>query len=168
MLDDEGVKQKPEIVLEDNKTDYEIKGLREGYIRYCDEVMEAAPPYCIITWPMKALGGLLFVIGLLVIIFGPRYVTYNVLSGPSFSEFFQLYPGPIATAGSFIYGAGAWIDSTGYEKLISPEDFLGLKYDLVVPKGSKPIGDILIQHVDGDTYQIIRVESPAINNAEAF
>ena len=162
MLNEEDIRKKPEVVLEEHKTDYEIEGIKEDYARYCDEIMGATPPYRIITWPLKALGGLLLFVGLLTIIFGPRYVTYDVLSGPSLFQVFQLYPGPIASVGSVIFGAAAWIDSTGYEKIMSPEDFLRLRYVLVAAEGSAPVDNILIQHVEGEIFQIIRVESPAV------
>ena len=50
------------------------------------------------------LGYILVAIGLFNIAFGPESVYVSVLSGPTFGEFLQLYPGPIATVG-FVFAA---------------------------------------------------------------
>ena len=123
MVDEENNRREYEVGLCDLQTDYTIEGFRERYALYCAEVRNDAPPTYLISWPLKGLGGLLFIIGFFTIIFGPRSVTVDTFSGPTFFQFFQLYPGPLATVGSLIYGAGAWVQSAGQEEIMKPEDF---------------------------------------------
>ncbi|WP_045462398.1 hypothetical protein [Vibrio hyugaensis] len=52
------------------------------------------------------LGSIVAVIGLFTVFTGPEAIYYDRISGPTFEQYIQLYPGPIASIGILLFNIG--------------------------------------------------------------
>lgn len=87
-------------------------------------------------------GAALLVLGIVFIVFGPEYVYVDGIRGVTFIQFFQLYPGPIASVGGVIVAACISLESgmnSTYSQKINNE--IGEKID--IPPEAVPEGFIL-------------------------
>lgn len=66
---------------------------------------------------LLVLGIIMIAIGLFNIVFGPDEL-YISISGPTFGEFLQLYPGPIATAGFLLIAIPNAVNTSQQKKFL--------------------------------------------------
>ena len=88
------------------------------------------------------LGTALLVLGIIFIIFGPEYVYVDWSRGISFIQFFQLYPGPIASVGGVVVAVCMSLESgmnSSYTRKVNDE--INTKID--IPPEAVPAGFIL-------------------------
>lgn len=57
-----------------------------------------------LPWCIGIVGAIVLAVGVLTLIFGPSTIRYNMLTGMTFLQMIQAYPGPITTAGFLIVG----------------------------------------------------------------
>jgi len=82
---------------------------------------------------ISGIGILIIVVGALILLFGPEYVTYNRYRGPTFFQFLQLYPGPITTGGFLVAALGQALANSGQKssaQLLTEQGFLLTNYPL--------------------------------------
>jgi hypothetical protein len=65
----------------------------------------------------NVVGFVLLIVGILLIFFGPEKIYYNMMEGMTFIQFFQAYPGPIATVGGGLLYIGSHLATTSVNKV---------------------------------------------------
>ncbi|MES1939349.1 hypothetical protein T5B8_03866 [Salinisphaera sp. T5B8] len=108
-----------------------------------------AQTYTVFSYLVSAIGLLTLLVGGYFLLFGPEYVRYNVVTGMTFKQILQAYPGPIASLGAVAVAIGQAIGNAGEKhrvaaveavvttalerEQITPEDF-GDEYRLSMRK----------------------------------
>lgn len=100
------------------------------------------------------VGALIALLGGLTIVFGPRTVTYNALTGPSLLQFIQLVPGPIFTVGGLMVGVAAFIDNHNGKPPFAPEVYLLLFYELQFAEMPDDPSRISLEYLNDGKFRI--------------
>lgn len=58
---------------------------------------------------VMAISGVVLAIAVFIIIFGPSDIMVSMVRGPTFTQFWQLYPGPIATGAGVVFSLGNYL-----------------------------------------------------------
>lgn len=61
---------------------------------------------------VAAVGWILFVVGFATMVFGPETIHYNRLTGMTFWQFIQAYPGPITSVGVLVLSMSSYLKSS--------------------------------------------------------
>ena len=90
---------------------------------------------------------ILFAVGVLFIIFGPEKIYYNISEGLSFIQYFQAYPGPIATVGGLLVGLGSWLEKqpvTDFNERVDTAVQTQVNLDVIdIPEGQELTLDLV-------------------------
>ena len=134
------------IQLKPHKSDYKVERFSEKYANYKHDLGTKI----FLFWFLIVIGGIITLVGVLTLLFGPSVVRYS-LAGPTFFELIQLYPGPIASVGMLLLGIAPRIDRTE----LAPELYLLNTYELVLPDGVE-LSDTKItpEYLGGDNFLI--------------
>jgi len=132
-----------------------VPGFIEAYLAYLSTEKETdSAPVILTSLLLSLIGLLLFVVGGAFIIFGPDTVRIDYLTGLTFLQFLQLYPGPIASVGVLVYGISTFLRSSGIVEPMIPEQFLTANYDLKLPEGIDDDKPLAITYVGDGVFRI--------------
>lgn len=87
-----------EIQLTSSDDVYQMPGFSERYAEHLQTSVEGAIYFRILSY----VGLAIMAVGLVTMIFGPSTITYSTFNGPTFLQYVQMYPGPIATVGGLV------------------------------------------------------------------
>ena len=88
---------------------------------------------------LLAIGILIIFVGILTLLFGPNSLRVS-LSGPTFTEFILLYPGPITSIGLFLIIAGSQITGHAPDRI---QTYIENHY-ILCDEYNKPAKDAII------------------------
>ncbi|MCD5994667.1 hypothetical protein KDX38_14110 [Pseudomonas sp. CDFA 602] len=100
------------------------------------------------------LGFILLVLGGVTILLGPDSIWLAYGASPTFFEYIQLYPGPIATIGGLLLAFGKSIDSHDANLTMTPEQFLVSAYQLSLPENTDLEKTLTITHVEAGLFEL--------------
>lgn len=150
MEDQECETGKPIVRTAGRNQEFEVEGFDEALQAYIRSQPSNDSGADVFGWLLLILGGGIAIIGLLTLIFGPETVTYRVLTGPTFFQYIQMYPGMVFSVGAALFSIGG---SLARAKLpVTPEQFLLDTYSLVQPDGSPLKGSYDICHLGEDRF----------------
>ncbi|KPX42782.1 hypothetical protein RA263_04445 [Pseudomonas syringae pv. tagetis] len=155
-MQDEGepeVENPGEVIVRQVPGEVAVPGFIKEYSAYlsAEKKTDSAP---VILTLLRLIGLLLLVVGGVFIIFGPGTVRINYLTGLTFLQFLQLYPGPIASVGVLVYGISNFLRSSGIEEQMIPEQFLTANYCLKLPEGIDDDKPLAITYVGNEVFRI--------------
>ncbi|MCU1719832.1 hypothetical protein [Pseudomonas sp. 5P_5.1_Bac1] len=112
---------------------FQVKGFVEAYETFIDENPSCRPLNKVPDLLFTLVGGVIAVIGLLMMLFGPDSIMVSVVSGPTFFQYIQLYPGYVFSLGAFLSSVGVKLFREA--KGVSREQFLADEYELSGKEG---------------------------------
>lgn len=132
---------------------YEVTDFSKKYTEYVEEAADQEK-FCrdIATWLML-LGGLIFAVGALALLFGPSRV-YITHGGLTLLQFIQLYPGPIVSVGALILGVSQWVGGRSNESYMGPELYLFHSWRLIFPDGTECDEKLAVHWLEGEFFEI--------------
>ncbi|CAM3345252.1 hypothetical protein BZK31_08875 [Pseudomonas floridensis] len=156
MQDENDVDKRPKIVVREVPGEFVVDDFMDRYSDYLDAAISGQNDAG--SFPLRFLsicGFALFGVGFLTILLGPETVQYSRATGPTFFQYLQLYPGPIASLGLLIAHFGSYIAARGNTVLQTPEQFLSAHYELEFPGGSKGPRLFSTVHIDSGTFKAL-------------
>lgn len=137
-----------EIRLTASAGDYHVSGFSEDYADY----VNGCDGNAIYS------GGLMMVMGLVIallgfgaLVLGPETITYNRVTGPTWLQYLQMYPGPIFSVGGVLFALGTHLYA---RRAVSWEVFLLSCYNLIAPDGKDVTGEVELRYLGGDNFTI--------------
>lgn len=134
-----------EIQLTSMAEDYQMLGFSALYAEHLQTSIEGAIYFRILSF----VGLAITVVGILTIMFGPSTITYSILTGPTFTQFVQMYPGPIATVGGFVYVIG---NALYAKRSLPPEVLVRSLFRFVGLDGEDVTESVNIHYLGGDDF----------------
>lgn len=156
MQDENDVDKRPKIVVRDVPGEFVVDDFMDRYSDYLEAARNSQNDSG--SFPLgfvSICGFALFGVGFLTILLGPETVRYSRATGPTFFQYLQMYPGPIATLGLLIARVGSSIDARDNTVLKTPEQFLWAHYELEFPRGSNGPRLFSTVHIDGGTFKAL-------------
>ena len=80
---------------------------------------DTAQTYTVFSYNVSAIGFIALLTGGYFMLFGPEVIRYNVVSGMTFHQTLQAYPGPIASLGFVAFAIGRAIGGAADQKQAS-------------------------------------------------
>ncbi|MEQ5820692.1 hypothetical protein [Halomonas sp. SCS19] len=100
-----------------------------------------------------AVSLIVLIIAVLIIMFGPEYVSVSIAHGPTFTQFWQLYPGPIATVAGIVTQLG-WMLVKKQDEVLSEEVWDRVRR-LLPASAEMPEGHrFVLTHLAGHRYRV--------------
>lgn len=121
----------------------EIPCFESRYGEYCRERKAGK----VVANIIMSVAAVFVFVGGCFLIFGPSTIMVNSLSGPTFIQFLQLYPGPIVSLGGILAFLGAKVVPADH----SPETYMLTHYDL---KGEEEWDrPVKVDHIEGNVFR---------------
>ncbi|MFJ4155338.1 hypothetical protein ACIPZF_11080 [Pseudomonas sp. NPDC089752] len=137
-----------EIKLNASAQDYEIPGFSRDYAAYLESCDEGAGFF---GGLVMAIGAMIALLGLATVVFGPETITYSRLTGPTFIQYIQMYPGPIFSVGGILVASGTHIYA---KRAVTREVFMLSRYKLITGDGEDVSGKVQLRYLEGDNFNI--------------
>lgn len=141
-------KTKDRIELKSSAEDCHVVGFSNKYAAY----LEGADGDAVYNGRLlMGIGFVIGAVGVATMIFGPSTITYDRLSGPTFFQYIQLYPGPITTVGCVCV---AWARNLLSKGLMSRESYLQAHYLVIGADGRDVSSEIQVRHLSDDRFHV--------------
>lgn len=136
-----------EIQLTSSADDYQVPGFSDFYAEHLQTSIEGAIYFRLLSF----VGLAIMAVGFLTIIFGPSTITYSTFSGPTFTQWVQMYPGPIATVGGLISLCGKALYA---KRTLPPEVVVRSLFRFIAPGGEDVTEVANIHYLGGDDFTV--------------
>ncbi len=156
MSDERPNKQK--IVLYSLPQKVKVDNFREAYSIHLEE-----HSYSPIWLDIIAL--VFFVVGAVTIVAGPSTIMYDRASGPTFLQFIQMFPGPIATVGVLIAGLNRFLENSTIEGFLVPEAYIVANYDIEIAGQSIDAAQVSVKYIDHEEFEFSEIANDSLPNS---
>lgn len=134
--------------LTSSSGNYRIPGFSEAYAVYLKDCGKWTGFTGML---LLLLGSVIGAAALGSLFFGPSTITYNLSSGPSWFQYFQMYAVPITGAGGAFFTLGGTLYA---KRALGREAFLVSLYEIIAPDGQVVKGTVHIGYLGGDEFNI--------------